>query len=183
MVWEIITIENSIVITRTIRFLGDTPPFSALFLRRTWVRRTHRAITWYVLNFPVPINHQHVSVTDYQFTHFIKRHSQHANIVFSENNQAMRESYIMIDPHGRFFQNYSSNSRQGYRYSAPILNEDIDHAFQQSSLSALKFSARYEKRTLDVASWNTHPTKIWIATSNSWLTADGNPFQAKSMGA
>ena len=55
----------------------------------------------------------------------------------------MRESYLMIDPHGRFFQNGSLDAGQGYTYSRPILEVGADAAFAEMTFDHDRFSARY----------------------------------------
>ena len=82
-----------------------------------------------------------LAVTDAQFQSFVERHQGvHAGMRV-EDNSDMTESYIMIDPLGRFYQNHSEG--QGYRYSDPILEVGAAHAFSQVHLSAAKFCSRY----------------------------------------
>jgi radical S-adenosyl methionine domain-containing protein 2 len=56
----------------------------------------------------------------------------------------MIESYIMIDPHGRFFQNSLNGS--GYRYSEEILAVGAEAAFRQISWQADRFQSRYKTK-------------------------------------
>lgn len=51
------------------------------------------------------------------------------------------ESYIMVDPQGRFFQN--SPCSAGYEYSQPILGVGAEKAFSQVNFDVDKFSSRY----------------------------------------
>ena len=60
----------------------------------------------------------------------------------TENYQDMRESYLMIDPSGRFFQN-SPIAEQGYAYSQPILEVGADAAFAEVHFTHERFSSRY----------------------------------------
>lgn len=55
----------------------------------------------------------------------------------------MRESYLMVDPHGRFFQNSLLTPGQGYAYSRPILEVGAEAAFAQMAFDTARFSARY----------------------------------------
>jgi radical S-adenosyl methionine domain-containing protein 2 len=57
----------------------------------------------------------------------------------------MVESYIMVDPHARFFQN--GRTQFGYAYSGPILDVGANEALQSITWSAKKFAARYESPT------------------------------------
>jgi radical S-adenosyl methionine domain-containing protein 2 len=98
---------------------------------------------WKVLRM-LPVVTNSLTVTDDEFDGFVDRHQNLSNVMRIEDNQDMTESYIMIDPFGRFFQN-SSNLKPGeeYTYSSPILDSGVDVAFREMSFSADKFSARY----------------------------------------
>lgn len=82
-----------------------------------------------------------LAIAEHEFAEFIDRHAALGDIISAEDNSEMVESYIMIDPRGRFFQN--SLSGCGYRYSAPILDVGAAEAFRQISWLADKFQARY----------------------------------------
>ena len=61
-----------------------------------------------------------------------------------EDNSEMEKSYIMIDPHGRFFQNaLSVFGENDYRYSDRILNVGVEKAFSQVEFSVARFASRY----------------------------------------
>ena len=55
-----------------------------------------------------------------------------------ENNEAMTESYVMIDPAGRFFDNVQGS----YRYSEPILKVGVTEALKQVSIDPERFHQR-----------------------------------------
>lgn len=95
---------------------------------------------WKVLRM-LPTVTSDLSIADHEFAEFVDRHTLLGNIISAEDNSDMVESYIMIDPRGRFFQN--SLSGGGYRYSAPILDTGAELAFRQISWLADKFQARY----------------------------------------
>ena len=88
-----------------------------------------------------------LAIADHEFAEFVNRHTVLGSIISAEDNTDMVESYIMLDPRGRFFQN--SLSGCGYRYSAPILDVGAEIAFRQISWLADKFQARYavDRRT------------------------------------
>ena len=67
---------------------------------------------------------------------FIKRHENFNPI--AEDNDAMLESYIMVDPLGRFYQ----NSGNLYSYSESILEVGVVRAFNQVMYNHLKFVER-----------------------------------------
>jgi radical S-adenosyl methionine domain-containing protein 2 len=75
------------------------------------------------------------------FDAFIDRHRHlaaegHAPIV--EDNDAMRGSYVMIDPLGRFY----GNTGDSYVYSEPILRVGVARALRQVGFSSDKLRAR-----------------------------------------
>lgn len=90
----------------------------------------------------LPVVNERLTVTDEQFAAFIARHKSFADILRAENHQDMHESYIMIDPSGRFFQN-SPMAGQGYAYSRPILEVGADAAFAEVLFAHERFSSRY----------------------------------------
>jgi radical S-adenosyl methionine domain-containing protein 2 len=76
-----------------------------------------------------------------EFGAFVQRHRSLGKVIQVEDNADMTESYIMIDPHGRFFQN--AEGKKGYQYSQPILAVGAEVAFSQVAWSSEKFCARY----------------------------------------
>lgn len=90
----------------------------------------------------LPIQPNTTGITDEQYQHFIETHrGKVETLVFAENNDDMRESYIMIDPLGRFCQN--SNDDKGYIYSNYILEQGTERAFEQIAFDRVKFDQRY----------------------------------------
>lgn len=103
---------------------------------------------WKVLRM-LPSTTRELEVTTEQFEYFLTRHARLRSVMRIENNDDMVESYMMVDPHGRFFQN---GQRQfGYAYSAPILEVGAKHAFGEISWSGVKFAARYVPSSSDAA--------------------------------
>lgn len=95
---------------------------------------------WKVLRV-LPAISDDLAIAKHEFAEFLARHHRFAPIISAEDNSDMVESYIMIDPHGRFFQN--SSAGQGYRYSEVIPDVGAKAAFRQISWIADKFRARY----------------------------------------
>ena len=95
---------------------------------------------WKILRV-LPVISDALAVTDREFAAFLNRHQSLQTIISAEDNRDMVESYIMIDPQGRFFQNALDG--RGYRYSAPINAAGADAAFRQIRWQAAKFLARY----------------------------------------
>jgi radical S-adenosyl methionine domain-containing protein 2 len=81
-----------------------------------------------------------MSVTRDQFVSFVARHQAAAAgiVVVPESSTAIRGSYVMIDPQGRFF-----DSTQGrHTYSQPILDVGVARAFAQVTFDRCKFEQR-----------------------------------------
>lgn len=77
-----------------------------------------------------------LSISDEQFEEFISRHSKFNPI--AEDNDAMTNSYLMIDPVGRLFQN--TNGR--YSYSPRILEVGFERALESIYFDYGKFIRR-----------------------------------------
>lgn len=92
----------------------------------------------------LPIVTDALSITDQQFGSFVERHRHLGSLLSVEDNRDMTESYIMVDPFGRFFQNRPTPSPgQPYIYSEPILEIGADAAFAQIDFNATRFAGRY----------------------------------------
>ncbi len=80
-------------------------------------------------------------ITTEQFEAYVERNRIVENdgiTVVPENNEAMTESYVMIDPAGRFF----DNTQGFYRYSEPILKVGVAEALKQVSIDPERFRQR-----------------------------------------
>ena len=95
---------------------------------------------WKVLRM-LPILSTSGQVTDNEFRLFVQRHQHHATVMSVEYNSVMTQSYIMIDPYGRFFQNAPCGG--GYIYSDPIEECGCSTAFSQVPFDLSKFRGRY----------------------------------------
>ncbi len=76
-----------------------------------------------------------------QFEAYVQRNhtvESHGITVVPENNEAMTESYVMIDPAGRFF----DNTQGFYRYSESILKIGVAEALKQVSIDPDRFRKR-----------------------------------------
>ena len=81
-------------------------------------------------------NMKDLKINKMEFMDFIRRHEKFNPI--AEDNDAMLESYIMVDPMGRFYQ----NSGKIYNYSKPILEVGVLRAFNQIIYNHTKFIER-----------------------------------------
>lgn len=95
---------------------------------------------WKVLRM-LPIVTDELTVRDAEFHGFVARHQALGDVLCVEDNAEMVESYVMIDPLGRFFQNALGQSC--YRYSRPIPEVGVDQAFAAVGMDPAKFCARY----------------------------------------
>ncbi len=81
------------------------------------------------------------TVTAEQFEAYVQRNRIVENDgigVVPESNAAMTESYVMIDPAGRFF----DNAQGSYEYSDPILEVGAEAALKQVSIDTERFRQR-----------------------------------------
>ncbi|MFT6964014.1 MAG: radical S-adenosyl methionine domain-containing protein 2 [Flammeovirgaceae bacterium] len=75
-----------------------------------------------------------------QFESFVERHAHLGKTleIVPESNEQIKDSYVMIDPAGRFF----GNSGRQYEYSQPILNCGVELAYRSMNYSNNKFEER-----------------------------------------
>lgn len=91
----------------------------------------------------LPVINSNLAVSQSDFDGFVDQHRGLGKVMWVEDNQDMTESYIMIDPYGRFFQN--SNTSNVYSYSPSILEGGVENAFSKISFASEKFKARYDR--------------------------------------
>lgn len=96
---------------------------------------------WKVLRM-LPSVTQDLAVTAAEFDGFVRRHMGRGLPIRVEDNGDMTQSYIMIDPRGRFFQNVAGLS--GYRYSSPILDKGVALAFAEIDFGVRAYLSRYQ---------------------------------------
>jgi radical S-adenosyl methionine domain-containing protein 2 len=125
--------DLQIKLNTVVNALNCQEDLSAILLRL----KPHR---WKVLRM-LPVVTSDLVVSDTDFQGFTDRHQQLGSIMSVEDNTEMTESYVMIDPLGRFFQNASGQS--SYRYSRPILKVGVEKAFSEVGLDPIKFCERY----------------------------------------
>jgi len=93
----------------------------------------------------LPVNNNSVRISNEEFSLFLDNHKQVTTPCYIENNEDMTESYIMVDPIGRFYQN-SSVPNGGYTYSQRITEVGIEQAFNQINFNLDKYHNRYVLR-------------------------------------
>lgn len=95
---------------------------------------------WKVLRM-LPVINNNLAVSDAEFSRFVEKHSRLRDLMQVEDNDSITESYIMVDPLGRFFQN--GNGQLGYAYSTPILETGVLNSFKGMTFRSGKFLNRY----------------------------------------
>ena len=90
----------------------------------------------------LPIYSNKFEIQDKEFSIFIQKHAYFEHIISVENNSDMTESYLMIDPLGRFFQNGLDH---GYNYSLSLCEVSAEIALQQIHFDTQKFIDRYRR--------------------------------------
>ena len=87
------------------------------------------------------LHYDSLKITEDEFNGFIARHAtlnKEGMSIVAESNDAMTNSYLMINPDGCLYQ----NSEGEYIKSKPILNVGFEKAFKQISFSQEKFLNR-----------------------------------------
>ncbi|MFT5719024.1 MAG: radical S-adenosyl methionine domain-containing protein 2 [Oleiphilaceae bacterium] len=102
---------------------------------------------WKVLQV-MPYGADDLLISKEKFNQFVERHSGLGLPIFAESNSTMTESYLMIDPLGRFYQN--SVSSNGYKYSDSINQCGVESALAQIAFNPKTFLSRYRQIDIDV---------------------------------
>lgn len=95
----------------------------------------------------LPVVTDDLAVSQETFTRFVRRHQQHAAVMCAEDHNEMSESYLMIDPLGRFFQN--QKGQKGYNYSRPIDTVGAKQAFRDWRFAVGSFTSRYSLHAME----------------------------------
>ena len=89
----------------------------------------------------LPVITGNFAVSSEAFEAFVARHAQYKGCMCVEDNDVMSESYLMVDPLGRFFQN--KRGQQGYEYSESVDVVGARQAFVGWRFAASSFASRY----------------------------------------
>lgn len=89
----------------------------------------------------LPVLNDNLQISNEYFERFITLNQSHRDIMSIENNHTMTNSYLMINPQGRFYQNQQAD--QGYVYSASINDTGVERALQEVNIDWSLFSQRY----------------------------------------
>lgn len=102
---------------------------------------------WKVLQV-MPYGDDDLLISKEKFNQFVVRHKGLGLPIFAESNSTMTESYLMIDPLGRFYQN--SVSASGYKYSNSINQCGVESALAQIAFNPKTFLSRYSPIYINV---------------------------------
>ncbi|HBK3325505.1 TPA: radical SAM protein [Vibrio parahaemolyticus] len=100
---------------------------------------------WKVLQV-MPTDKHELLISDDQFRRFVEKHSGKGLPISPESNNTMTESYLMIDPNGRFYQN--NNGMSGYSYSERITDVGVEAALSQVNFNCNRFKSRYHVKNM-----------------------------------
>jgi len=78
-----------------------------------------------------------LKITTAQYESFLKRHEE-ISVRVPESNDAIKGSYVMVDPAGRFF----DNAEGTHNYSQPILKAGVFEAIKDVNYDIVKFLDR-----------------------------------------
>ena len=132
----------------TVKKHGVTVMANTVVTSLNWIGDMHaiieriQPVRWKVFQV-LPVQDQnfheynYLKITGDQFLEFVKRHADIPSMI-PEDNSLMTESYLMIDPLGRFFQNRDSK----YTISESILQIGLEEAFAQISFDQYKYGIR-----------------------------------------
>ena len=81
---------------------------------------------------------EEVRVSDDEYDLFIDKH-RHNHCIVPENNADMTQSYLLIDPKGRFYEN---NGVDNNKHSDSLITHSVDHCISQITLNRETFLAR-----------------------------------------
>jgi radical S-adenosyl methionine domain-containing protein 2 len=95
---------------------------------------------WKILRV-LPVYSTNLTVSERQYASYIKRHNAFSNIVTVENNADMWQSYLMLNPQGRFYQN--TDTCNGLVQSPSVLDVGVGAALEHIDFNIETFAKRY----------------------------------------
>ncbi|GIU46515.1 viperin family antiviral radical SAM protein [Shewanella algidipiscicola] len=90
----------------------------------------------------LPVYSHQLTISSAQYCAYIERHKGFSEIVSLEDNQDMWQSYLMLNPEGRFYQN--SDACQGVVQSPAVLDVGVESAIAHVDFNAESFVRRYQ---------------------------------------
>lgn len=90
----------------------------------------------------LPVHDVRQVISDEQYQAYVDRHLPAGSAVVVEDNDAMWQSYLMVNPLGRFYQDIAPG--EGHIKSDPILKVGVATAFSQIPFNVDAFARRYQ---------------------------------------
>lgn len=90
----------------------------------------------------LPVYSKEMTVSQWQYESYVHKHQVHADVIVVEDNDDMWQSYLMINPEGRFYQN--AGACKGLTYSPSVLEAGVEEALKYINFNAEAFSKRYQ---------------------------------------
>lgn len=103
---------------------------------------------WKILRV-LPVYSTNLTVSESQYDSYIKRHEAFSNIVTVEDNADMWQSYLMLNPQGRFYQN--TDTCNGLVQSPSVLDVGVGAALKHIDFNVETFTKRYRTAPLKVS--------------------------------
>ncbi|WP_305830925.1 viperin family antiviral radical SAM protein [Photobacterium leiognathi] len=91
----------------------------------------------------LPVYSNKSVIDEEKYLLYIKRHKCFSDIITIENNDDMWQSYLMLNPEGRFYQN--TEPCKGIKQSPSILDTSIHEALSFIDFNSNSFTKRYNK--------------------------------------
>lgn len=90
----------------------------------------------------LPVYSDNLCVTQEQYFSYIQRHHSLSDVIVVEDNDDMWQSYLMLNPEGKFYQN--SGPCEGIKQSPSILEVGIREALSHINFNPETFAKRYQ---------------------------------------
>ncbi|SQD76696.1 viperin family antiviral radical SAM protein [Moritella yayanosii] len=102
---------------------------------------------WKVLRV-LPVLNDNLTISKTEFDAFVTRHNKQQQLMSVEDNQTMVNSYLMLDPKGRFYKNEMVDG--DYQYSDCLLESSVKTALTQTDTNWQRFAQRYQTESKSV---------------------------------
>ena len=94
----------------------------------------------------LPVYSDQLTITQEQYLSYVQRHQALSNEIVTENNDDMWQSYLMLNPEGKFYQN--TGPCEGIKQSPSILEVGITEALSHIRFNPETFAKRYKNKNV-----------------------------------
>lgn len=91
----------------------------------------------------LPVYSKNLSIKQEQYLSYVQRHQSLSNLIITEDNEDMWQSYLMLNPEGKFYQNIGLCA--GIKQSPSIFDVGIKEALSYIDFNPQSFVKRYIK--------------------------------------